>query len=202
LFDQASNQHRLQPTSENAKAREANAKLASYKRLRRIEFAALPKTISGKIRRVELRAREAARAAGVATCLEARPLLTSSARDLSCRQEHRSMWPSRILVLVLAAMSLSMAGVRRRPVERVSWDRGEQALLSDLSSPATRAVASAPQPPPPGRPVALLPKILVPPPAARGEARFAVTKRVVGVDIGPKKPYLFVRSGLSPPRTA
>jgi len=33
-------------------------KLAAYKRIRRIEFCDLPKTISGKIRRVELRARE------------------------------------------------------------------------------------------------------------------------------------------------
>jgi acetyl-CoA synthetase len=38
-------------------------KLSPYKRIRRIEFAELPKTISGKIRRVELRAREDARAA-------------------------------------------------------------------------------------------------------------------------------------------
>jgi acetyl-CoA synthetase len=36
-------------------------KLAGYKRIRRLEFAALPKTISGKIRRVELRQKEAAR---------------------------------------------------------------------------------------------------------------------------------------------
>ncbi|WP_426566692.1 AMP-binding protein [Angustibacter sp. McL0619] len=36
----------------------ARANLAPYKRIRRIEFAELPKTISGKIRRVELRARE------------------------------------------------------------------------------------------------------------------------------------------------
>jgi acetyl-CoA synthetase len=36
-------------------------KLAPYKRIRRIEFMALPKTISGKIRRVELRQAEAAR---------------------------------------------------------------------------------------------------------------------------------------------
>jgi len=35
-----------------------SAKLAPYKRIRRLEFAALPKTISGKIRRVELRTRE------------------------------------------------------------------------------------------------------------------------------------------------
>ena len=35
------------------------AKLAPYKRVRRLEFTALPKTISGKIRRVELRSREA-----------------------------------------------------------------------------------------------------------------------------------------------
>jgi len=39
-------------------------RLAPYKRIRRLEFAALPKTISGKIRRVELRQAEAARTAG------------------------------------------------------------------------------------------------------------------------------------------
>jgi len=38
-------------------------RVAPYKRIRRIEFAALPKTISGKIRRVELRQVEAARRA-------------------------------------------------------------------------------------------------------------------------------------------
>ena len=37
-------------------------RLAAYKRIRRLEFADLPKTISGKIRRVELRQREAQRA--------------------------------------------------------------------------------------------------------------------------------------------
>jgi acetyl-CoA synthetase len=37
--------------------------LAPYKRIRRIEFADLPKTISGKIRRVELRADEASKVA-------------------------------------------------------------------------------------------------------------------------------------------
>ena len=35
--------------------------LAPYKRIRRLEFAELPKTISGKIRRTELRGREDAR---------------------------------------------------------------------------------------------------------------------------------------------
>jgi acetyl-CoA synthetase len=35
----------------------ARERLAPYKRVRRLEFAELPKTISGKIRRVELRAR-------------------------------------------------------------------------------------------------------------------------------------------------
>jgi acetyl-CoA synthetase len=39
------------------------ARLAPYKRIRRIEFASLPKTISGKIRRVELRQMEAERRA-------------------------------------------------------------------------------------------------------------------------------------------
>ena len=38
--------------------------VAPYKRIRRIEFAELPKTISGKIRRVELRRREEERHAG------------------------------------------------------------------------------------------------------------------------------------------
>ena len=37
----------------------ARARLAPYKRIRRIEFRELPKTISGKIRRVELRKQEA-----------------------------------------------------------------------------------------------------------------------------------------------
>jgi acetyl-CoA synthetase len=35
--------------------------LGAYKRIRRLQFADLPKTISGKIRRVELRQRELAR---------------------------------------------------------------------------------------------------------------------------------------------
>lgn len=40
----------------------ARERLAPFKRIRRLEFADLPKTISGKIRRVELRKREEARA--------------------------------------------------------------------------------------------------------------------------------------------
>ena len=40
--------------------RHAREHLAPYKRIRRIEFAELPKTISGKIRRVELRAQRGA----------------------------------------------------------------------------------------------------------------------------------------------
>jgi acetyl-CoA synthetase len=42
------------------------ARVAPYKRVRRIEFAELPKTISGKIRRVELRRAEHERPAGAA----------------------------------------------------------------------------------------------------------------------------------------
>jgi acetyl-CoA synthetase len=42
----------------------ARERLAPYKRIRRIEFTELPKTISGKIRRVELRKQEEARATG------------------------------------------------------------------------------------------------------------------------------------------
>ena len=50
------------PTAETAESILAYARehLAAYKRIRRIEFAELPKTISGKIRRVELRGREEA----------------------------------------------------------------------------------------------------------------------------------------------
>jgi acetyl-CoA synthetase len=49
-----------EPTPETALAilRHARQHLAPYLRVRRIEFSELPKTISGKIRRVELRARE------------------------------------------------------------------------------------------------------------------------------------------------
>jgi acetyl-CoA synthetase len=39
--------------------RHARAHLSPFKRVRRIEFSDLPKTISGKIRRVELRRNEA-----------------------------------------------------------------------------------------------------------------------------------------------
>ena len=48
------------PTAETAESilLYARKHLAPYKRVRRIEFAELPKTISGKIRRVELRGRE------------------------------------------------------------------------------------------------------------------------------------------------
>ncbi|MEU4690358.1 AMP-binding protein [Actinoplanes sp. NPDC023714] len=50
-----------QPTNETAQAilRHCRENLAPYKRIRRLEFADLPKTISGKIRRVELRERAA-----------------------------------------------------------------------------------------------------------------------------------------------
>ena len=49
-----------EPTEETARAilEFARENLAPYKRIRRLEFAELPKTISGKIRRVELRGRE------------------------------------------------------------------------------------------------------------------------------------------------
>ncbi|MCB0907554.1 MAG: AMP-binding protein [Nocardioidaceae bacterium] len=49
-----------EPTRETALSilKYAREHLAPYQRVRRIEFAELPKTISGKIRRVELRARE------------------------------------------------------------------------------------------------------------------------------------------------
>jgi acetyl-CoA synthetase len=48
------------PTAETAEAilRHCREQLAPYKRIRRIEFTELPKTISGKIRRVELRGAE------------------------------------------------------------------------------------------------------------------------------------------------
>ena len=49
----------------------ARQQLAPYKRVRRIEFVTeLPKTISGKIRRVELRAREEEVAIGTVIAIE------------------------------------------------------------------------------------------------------------------------------------
>ena len=50
------------PDAETALAvlRHARERLPPYQRVRRLEFAELPKTISGKIRRVELRDREIA----------------------------------------------------------------------------------------------------------------------------------------------
>nr|WP_225956528.1 AMP-binding protein [Amycolatopsis lexingtonensis] len=58
-----------EPTAETAKAILAYCRehLAPYKRIRRLEFAELPKTISGKIRRVELRGRESDPARGAGT---------------------------------------------------------------------------------------------------------------------------------------
>src|SRR5207302_9043423 len=55
-----------EPSSETALAifTYTRERLAPYKRVRRLEFADLPKTISGKIRRVELRAQETARHSG------------------------------------------------------------------------------------------------------------------------------------------
>jgi acetyl-CoA synthetase len=55
-----------EPSSETALAifTYTRARLAPYKRVRRLEFSDLPKTISGKIRRVELRAQEDARHGG------------------------------------------------------------------------------------------------------------------------------------------
>ena len=55
-----------QPTAETAESVLAYVRdrVAPYKRIRRLEFAELPKTISGKIRRVELRQREEERHAG------------------------------------------------------------------------------------------------------------------------------------------
>jgi acetyl-CoA synthetase len=49
-----------EPSRETAVSilRYAREHLAPFQRVRRIEFAELPKTISGKIRRVELRGRE------------------------------------------------------------------------------------------------------------------------------------------------
>jgi acetyl-CoA synthetase len=50
----------------------ARSRLASYKRIRIVEFGDLPKTLSGKIRRVELRQRENARQPGEVWPLEFR----------------------------------------------------------------------------------------------------------------------------------
>jgi acetyl-CoA synthetase len=61
-----------EPTPETALAimRFAREQLAPYKRIRRLEFGELPKTISGKIRRVELRDAEHARHVGASAPAE------------------------------------------------------------------------------------------------------------------------------------
>lgn len=61
-----------EPTAETACSilRHARENLAPYQRVRRIEFFTLPKTISGKIRRVDLRTREEQAAAGTAEVTE------------------------------------------------------------------------------------------------------------------------------------
>ncbi|MDO5502501.1 MAG: AMP-binding protein [Actinomycetia bacterium] len=58
-----------EPTAETARSILAYARehLAPWQRVRRLEFGELPKTISGKIRRVELRAREEEIASGAAS---------------------------------------------------------------------------------------------------------------------------------------
>jgi acetyl-CoA synthetase len=57
-----------QPDGDTARSilEHVGGRVSAYKRIRRIEFAALPKTISGKIRRVELRTAEQQRASGTA----------------------------------------------------------------------------------------------------------------------------------------
>ena len=62
----------FEPTSETADdiLTYARTHLAPFQRVRRIEFFDLPKTISGKIRRVELRQREERIARGEETCQE------------------------------------------------------------------------------------------------------------------------------------
>ena len=55
--------HTADATTALSILRHCNERVSPYKRIRRIEFASLPKTISGKIRRVELRTAEQARGA-------------------------------------------------------------------------------------------------------------------------------------------
>jgi acetyl-CoA synthetase len=62
----------FEPTAETARdiLRYARERLAPFQRVRRVEFFELPKTISGKIRRVELREREIQVAAGAIEATE------------------------------------------------------------------------------------------------------------------------------------
>ncbi len=57
-----------EPGAETAKAIFAflRGRVSPYKMVRRIEFSDLPKTVSGKIRRVELRGQETGRPEGAA----------------------------------------------------------------------------------------------------------------------------------------
>jgi acetyl-CoA synthetase len=70
----------VEPSAETAFAILAYARerLAPYKRVRRLEFAELPKTISGKIRRVELRTQEHTRHGGPPAASPASPAAASA----------------------------------------------------------------------------------------------------------------------------
>jgi acetyl-CoA synthetase len=64
--------HAASPETALSILRFSRENLAPYKRIRRVEFSDLPKTISGKIRRIELREREQQRADRAAATVEYR----------------------------------------------------------------------------------------------------------------------------------
>ena len=80
-----------EPTRETALAIMAYARshLAPFKRVRRLEFAELPKTISGKIRRVELRAQESQRLGNGEHGIRGRPVSSGRKTCPSCGPERR-----------------------------------------------------------------------------------------------------------------
>ena len=74
-------------------------KLAPFQRVRRLEFAELPKTISGKIRRVELRAREESRPPGSPPTMEWREDQFPELRTRPSGARGRARAPAGVMLL-------------------------------------------------------------------------------------------------------
>ena len=146
--------------------RHLRARLAPYKRVRRIEFAELPKTISGKIRRVELRRNESrapasrrARRGGVlgGGFPRAGPRAGLKAQCLGsaiCGASRRRGRPARSARSRPAACCASRSPRRRRPT---SWRRTPSSrpsagssffawpiLVSSMSARSKKSVSVAP----------------------------------------------------------
>ena len=114
--------------------RYAREHLAPYKRIRRLEFAELPKTISGKIRRVELRSRASTtRGRAVSSARRTSP---TSRRD--CQRRSRTTCPQPIVDSRAPTPRNRCVGVHKGGGGRPRWWRRRS------SRPHASARAQAP----------------------------------------------------------